>query len=75
LVGYPVHIIAAAASTDLIFGAFDYAMSKSMPLEIKTLRERFVLDGYLAVLVGQRADFQWSVSTTSNSPVKYLIFP
>ncbi len=75
LLDYPVHIVAAAAASDILFGAFDYAMSKSMPLEAKTLTQRFAPDGYLGVLVGQRADFQWSVATTSNSPVKYLIFP
>ncbi len=75
LLGYPVHIIAAAASSDLLFGSFEYAMSKSMPLEVKTLTERFILDGYIGILVGQRADLQWSVATTSNSPVKFLIFP
>jgi len=75
LLGYPVHIVAAAAASDLIFGDFSFAMAKSMPLEVKTLTERFVVDGYLGVLIGQRADFQWSVPTTSNSPIKYLIFP
>src|SRR5258708_29469876 len=73
--GYDVHIVAAAANADILFGAFDYAMSKSMPLEAKTLTQRFAPDGYLGVLVGQRADFQWSVAPASNSLVKYLIFP
>jgi HK97 family phage major capsid protein len=75
LLDYPVHIVAAAAASDILFGDFSFAMSKSMPMEVKTLTERFVLDGYLGVLVGQRADFQWSVPTTSNSPVKMLLFP
>jgi HK97 family phage major capsid protein len=75
LLGYPVHIVAAAAASDILFGAFDFAMSKSMPMEVKTLTQRFAADGYLGVLIGQRADLQWSVPATSNSPVKYLIFP
>ena len=74
LLDYPVHIVAAAAASDILFGDFSFAMSKSMPMEVKTLTERFVLDGYLGVLVGQRADFQWSVATTSDSPVKTLLF-
>jgi HK97 family phage major capsid protein len=73
--GYDVHIVAAAATSDILFGDFSFAMSKSMGIEAKTLTQRFAADGYLGVLVGQRADFQWSVATTSNSPVKYLIFP
>jgi HK97 family phage major capsid protein len=73
--GYDVHIVAAAAASDILFGDFSYALSKSMPLEVKTLSQRFAADGYLGVLIGQRADLQWSVPTTSNSPVKFLIFP
>ncbi len=75
LLDYPVHIVAAAAASDILFGDFSFAMAKSMPLEVKTLSERFILDGYIGLLVGQRADLQWSVATTSNSPVKTLIFP
>jgi len=75
LLDYPVHIVAAAAASDILFGDFSFAMSKSMPLEAKTLSERFILDGYIGILIGQRADLQWSVATTSNSPVKTLIFP
>jgi HK97 family phage major capsid protein len=75
MLGYPVHIVAAAAASDILFGDFSFAMAKSMPLEAKTLTQRFAADGYLGVLIGQRADLQWSVPTTSNSPVKYLIFP
>ncbi len=75
LVGYPVHIVAASAASDLLFGDFSFAMAKSMPMEVKTLHQRFAADGYMGVLVGQRADLQWSVSTTSNSPVKTLLFP
>src|SRR5258708_7086973 len=74
LLDYPVHIVAAAAASDILFGDFSFAMAKSMPLEAKTLSERFSLDGYIGLLVGQRADLQWSVATTSNSPVKTLIF-
>lgn len=75
LLGYPVHIVAAAAASDILFGDFSFAMSKSMGIEGKTLTERFILDGYIGLLVGQRADFKWSVATTSDSPVKTLIFP
>jgi HK97 family phage major capsid protein len=72
--GYDVHIVAAASASDILFGDFSFAMAKSMPMEIKTLSERFCLDGYIGVLVGQRADFHWSVATTSDSPVKTLSF-
>ena len=75
LLDYPVHIVAAAAATDILFGAFDFAMAKSMPLEVKTLTERFAESGFIGLLVGQRADLQWSVPSTSNSSIKYLIFP
>jgi HK97 family phage major capsid protein len=74
LLGYPVYISTGAASTDLIFGDLSYAYSKSTPLQLKTLNERFVLDGYIGLLMGKRADFQWSVATSSDSPVKYLTF-
>jgi HK97 family phage major capsid protein len=72
--GYDVHIIAAAAASDILFGDFSFAMSKSMPLEIKTLSQRYAELGYIGVLVGVRTDFQWSVLTTSDSPVKSLSF-
>jgi HK97 family phage major capsid protein len=75
ILGFPVHVVAAGAASDILFGDFSFAFSKSMGMEVKTLTERFALDGYLGVLVGQRADFQWSVATTSNSPVKTLLFP
>jgi HK97 family phage major capsid protein len=75
ILGYAVHILSAAAASDILFGDFSFAMSKSMPIELQTLKERFVLDGYLGLILRQRADFQWSVATTSNSPVKYLTFP
>jgi HK97 family phage major capsid protein len=72
--GYDVHIVAAASASDILFGNFSFAMSKSMPLEIKTLSQRYAADGYIGVLVGQRADLQWSAATTSDSPVKTLSF-
>ena len=75
MLGYPVHIVAAAAASDILFGDFSFAMAKSMPFEVKTLHQRFAEVGYLGVLIGQRGDLQWSVPTTSNSPVKFLIFP
>jgi HK97 family phage major capsid protein len=74
LLGYPVYVSSAGSSTDVLFGAFDYAYSKSSPLQLKTLGERFVLDGYVGLLLGKRADFQWSVPSTSDSPVKTLSF-
>jgi HK97 family phage major capsid protein len=74
LLGYPVHIVAAAAANDVLFGDFSFAMSKSMPIEVKTLSQRYAIDGYIGVLVGQRADFQWSAAITSDSPIKSLSF-
>jgi hypothetical protein len=41
-----------------VFGDLSYAYSKSTPLQLKTLNERFVLDGYIGLLMGKRADFQ-----------------
>jgi len=75
ILDFPVHIVAAAASSDILFGDFSFAYSKSIGFEIQTLKERYVLDGYLGLILRQRADFQWSVATTSNSPVAYLTFP
>jgi HK97 family phage major capsid protein len=75
ILGYAVHILSAAANSDCLFGDFSFAYSKSMPIELQTLKERFVLDGYLGLILRQRADFQWSVSATSNSPVKYITLP
>ncbi len=72
LQNYPVHVVAAASTNDILFGDFSFAMAKSLPLEVKTLTQRFAELGYLGVLVGQRADFQWSAASTSDSPVKYL---
>jgi len=75
LLGYPVHIVAAAASSDILFGDFSFAYAKSTPIELQTLKERFVVEGYLGLIMRQRADFEWSVATTSDSPVKTLLFP
>lgn len=75
LLDYPVHIIAAAAASDILFGDFSFAYAKSDAIEIQTMSERFILDGYLGLVLRQRADFKWSVATTSDSPVKVLIFP
>jgi HK97 family phage major capsid protein len=74
LLGYPVYISSGASANDILFGDLSYAYSKSSPLQLKTLNERFVLDGYIGLLMGKRADFQWSVATSSDSPVKYLTF-
>jgi HK97 family phage major capsid protein len=74
LLGYPVYVSSAASSTDILFGDLSYAYAKSSPLQLKTLSERFILDGYIGLLMGKRADFQWSVATTSDSPVKTLSF-
>jgi HK97 family phage major capsid protein len=74
ILGYPVHVIAGASAKDIIFGDFSFAMSKSMPIELQTLKERFVVEGYLGLILRQRADFKWSVATTSDSPVKTLSF-
>src|SRR5260370_40144132 len=73
--GYPVHIVAASAASDLLFGDFSFAMAKSMPMEVKTLHQRFAADGYMGVLVGQRAHLQWSVSNSSNSPLNTVLLP
>jgi hypothetical protein len=54
--------------------ASTYAVSKSMPIELRTLKERFILDGYIGLILSQRADFKWSVASTSDSPVKTLSF-
>jgi HK97 family phage major capsid protein len=75
LLGYPVHIVAAAATSDILFGDFSFAYAKSSPIELQTLKERFIDLGYLGLILRQRADFEWSVTATSNSPVKYLTFP
>jgi len=75
LLGYPVHVVAAAAAADILFGDFSYLYCKSTPVELRVLRERFVVDGYYGYLLSERAEPKWSVSATSNSPVKYLTFP
>jgi HK97 family phage major capsid protein len=74
LLGYPVHIVNGAATKDILFGDFSYAIAKSVPMELRTLRERFILDGYIGLILQQRADFKWTVASTSDSPVKTLSF-
>ena len=74
LLGYPVHVVASASSNDILFGSFSYAVAKSMPMELQTLKERFILDGYIGLILGQRADMQRTVASTSDSPCKYLTF-
>jgi HK97 family phage major capsid protein len=73
--GYPVHVVASGSvDADILFGDFSFAYAKSNPIELQTLKERFILDGYLGLILRQRADFEWSVATTSDSPVKTLSF-
>jgi HK97 family phage major capsid protein len=74
LQNYPVHIVAAASANDCLFGDFSFAYAKSSAIEIQTMSERFILDGFLGLVLAQRADFKWSVATTSDSPVKHLVF-
>jgi len=75
LLGYPVFVVAAAAAADILFGDFSYLYCKSTPVELRVLRERFRADGFYGYLLSERAEGKWSVSATSNSPVKYLTFP
>jgi len=76
ILDYPVHIVAAAAVSDVIFGDFSYLYCKSTPVEVQVLRERFIPDGnFYAYLLSERAEAKWTVAATSDSPVKYLIFP
>jgi HK97 family phage major capsid protein len=76
MLGYPVHVVAAASPSDVLFGAFDYLYCKSTPVEVQVLRERFIPDGnFYAYLLSERAEAKWTVAATSDSPVKYLIFP
>lgn len=74
LQNYPVYIINAGASTDIMFGDFSFVYTKSTPVEMRVLRERFVDSGYYAYILQERAEAKWSVATTSDSPVKYLTF-
>jgi HK97 family phage major capsid protein len=74
--GYDVHVVAAAAASDILFGDFSYLYCKHNPLELRVLRERFIPDGnFYAYLLSERAEAKWTVAATSDSPVKYLIFP
>jgi HK97 family phage major capsid protein len=74
LLGYPVYIIASGAATDILFGDWSYLYTKSTPVEMRVLPEKFVDLGFYAYLLQERAEAKWSVATTSDSPVKYLTF-
>jgi HK97 family phage major capsid protein len=74
LLEYPVYIISAAASADILFGDFSYIFTKSTPVEMRVLRERFRVQGYYGYLLNERAEAKWTVASTSDSPVKYLTF-
>jgi len=72
--GYAVFPIAAADDSDILFGDFSYLYTKSTPVEMRVLRERFADRGFYAYVLSERADAKWTVATTSDSPVKYLTF-
>jgi HK97 family phage major capsid protein len=74
LVGYDVYIISAAATDDILFGDFSYIFTKSTPIEMRVLRERFRTQGYYGYLLSERAEAKYIVASTSDSPVKYLTF-
>jgi HK97 family phage major capsid protein len=74
LLGYPVHIIAQADDDDCMLGDFSYLYTRSTPVLMKVLRERFILNGYLGYLLSERSDVAWAVASTSDSPVKFLTF-
>lgn len=74
LLGYPVYIISQADDDDFFLGDWSYLYSKSTPVLLRVLRERFILSGYYGYLLSERADVKWSVAATSDSPVKYLTF-
>jgi HK97 family phage major capsid protein len=75
ILDYPVYVIASGAATDLMFGDFSYLYTKSTPVEMRVLRERFVDAGYYGYILQERAQAVWSVATTSASPVKYITLP
>jgi HK97 family phage major capsid protein len=74
ILGYAVHTIAAASTNDCLFGDFSFLFTKSTPVRLQVLRERFVDQGFYGYILQERADAKWSVATTSDSPVKYLVF-
>jgi HK97 family phage major capsid protein len=74
LQGYAVYVINAGASTDCIFGDFSFVYTKSTPVEMRVLRERYIDAGYYGYILQERAEAKWSVATSSDSPVKYLTF-
>ena len=74
LLGYPVYVVASAAAGDILFGDFSYLYTKSTPVELRVLRERFRTEGYYGYLLSERAEAKWTVASTSDSPVKYLTF-
>jgi HK97 family phage major capsid protein len=72
VLGFPVHIIGNASSTDILFGDWSYFYTKSTPAELRVLRERFILNSYYGYLLSVRAQAVWTAAATSDSPVKYL---
>jgi HK97 family phage major capsid protein len=72
LLNYPVHVMAGAADTDILFGDYSYLVVKYAPTEMRVLRERYRADGYYGYVISERAEMKWAVASTSDSPVKYL---
>ena len=74
LLGFPVHIIAQASDDDIFLGDWSYLYSKSTPVLMKILQERFVVQGFYGFLLSERVDVAWAASENADCPVKYLTF-
>jgi HK97 family phage major capsid protein len=74
LLNYPVYTVASASPNDCLFGDYSYIFCKSTPVQLRVLRERFLLDGYYGYILNERAEAKWAVASTSDSPVKSLTF-
>lgn len=74
LAGYPAHLLNGAASSDCLFGDYSFIFCKSTPVEMKVLKERYLLEGFYGYVMSVRAEAKWTVASTSDSPVKYLTF-
>jgi HK97 family phage major capsid protein len=81
LFDYPVVICknidsVASGNHPVLFGDFSTVFTRSIPgLDVSILREQFVLNGQVGLIVKKRADLQYSLPSTSDSAVKYIAMP
>jgi HK97 family phage major capsid protein len=76
--GYPVYICPSVDSVGsgknpVLFGDLSYVYTRSIPsYEVKVLREQFILNRQVGLIMAKRGDLAYSLPTTADSAVKYI---